>query len=52
MVNVHIQSKPSPVLLSGQGKKEGKGVRGDRLHWRVQGRTSSPTGIGSRRRVV
>ena len=24
---------------------------GDRLHWRVQGSTSSPTGIGSRLRV-
>ena len=24
---------------------------GDRLHWRVQGSTSSPTGVGSRRRV-
>ena len=23
----------------------------DRLHWRVQGSTSSPTGIGSKRRV-
>ena len=35
-------------------KNEGarEGVRGDRLHWRVQGSTSSPTGIGSRRRVV
>ena len=29
-----------------------KGGRGYRLHWRVQGSTSSPTGIGSRRRVV
>ena len=25
---------------------------GGRLHWRVQGSTSSPTGIGSRRRVA
>ena len=24
----------------------------DRLHWRIQGSTSSPTGINSRRRVV
>ena len=35
-----------------RGKKgrggEGRGVREDRLHWRVQGRTSSPTGIGSK----
>ena len=30
----------------------GEGVRGDRLHWRAQGSTSSPTGISSRRRVV
>ena len=28
----------------------GGGSKGDRLHWRVQGSTSSPTGIGSRRR--
>ena len=50
--NVHIQSKLVP--LSGTRKKEGEGVRGGggRLHWRVQGSTSSPTGIGSRRRVV
>ena len=35
-------------------EKKGEGVRGGggRLHWRVQGSTSSPTGIGSRRRVV
>ena len=33
-------------------KKRGEGVRGDRLHWRVQGNTSSPTRISSRRRVV
>ena len=40
--NVHIQSK----LFPGQEKK---GVKGDRLYWRVQGSTSSPTGLGSRR---
>ena len=33
-------------------KKRGDGVRGDCLHWRVQGSTSSPTRIGSRRTVV
>ena len=33
-------------------KKRVKVVRGDRLHWRVQGSTNSPTGIGSRQRVV
>ena len=42
----------SLVSLSGTGEKKGKGVRGDRLHWWVQGSTSSPTGIGSRRRLV
>ena len=40
------------VPLSGTRKEKGEGVREDRLHWRVQGSTSSPTGIGSRRRVV
>ena len=32
-------------------KKRGERVRGwgDRLHWRVQESTSSPTGVGSRR---
>ena len=35
-------------------KKKGRaeGVSGDCLHWRVQGSTSNPTRIGSRRRVV
>ena len=33
-------------------KGGGEGVRRDRLHWRVQGSTSSPTGIGSTQRVV
>ena len=27
--------QPSPVPLSGTGKKKGEGVRGDHLHWRV-----------------
>ena len=37
---------PSRVSVSGRGgKKGGEGVRGDRLHWWVQGSTSSPTGI-------
>ena len=44
-----------PVPLSGTGDKKGggskEGVRGDRLHWWVQGSTSSLTGFGSRRRV-
>ena len=41
------------VPLSGTGGGgEGGGVRGDRLHWRVQVSTSSPTGIGIRLRVV
>ena len=31
--------------------KKGEGVGGNYLHWRVQGSTSSPTGIGNRRRV-
>ena len=31
--------------------KKGEGVRKDRLHWRVQDSTSSPTVVGSRRRV-
>ena len=35
----------------GNGGKKGEGNKGDSLHWRVQGSTSSPTGIGSRRRV-
>ena len=39
---------PSRVSLSGTGKKKGEGVRGDCLHWWVQGSTSSPTGISSR----
>ena len=43
---------PSRGSLSGTGKKKGEGVRGDCLHWWVQGSTSSPTGIGSRQRVV
>ena len=43
--------RPSPAPLSGT-EKRGEGVSGDRLHWRVQGSTSSLTGIGSRRRVV
>ena len=30
----------------------GEGVRADRLHWWVQGSTSSPTGISSRQRVI
>ena len=32
--------------------KKGGGSKGYRLHWRVQGSTSSPTEIGSRLRVV
>ena len=66
MFNVHIQSKQSqrtPVtgtctglhlfLCPVQEKNGGgsKGGGGGRLHWRVQGSTSSPTGIGSRWRV-
>ena len=47
-----VRSEYPLVPLSGTGKKGGEGVRGDHLHWRVQGITSSPTGIGSRRRVV
>ena len=43
--NVHIQNK-----LSGTGKERGGG--GNYLHWRVQGSTSSPTGVGSRGRVL
>ena len=40
-------------LLSGTGKKKGEGVReGAGLHWWVQGSTSSPTGIGSRQRIL
>ena len=38
------------LLCPGQEKK-GLGVRGGGLHWRVQGSTSSPTGIGSRWKV-
>ena len=37
-------------FLCPRQEKRGEGVRGYRLHWRVQGSTSSPTGIGSRRR--
>ena len=48
MFNMLIQSKPLPVPVWDR-KERGEGVRGDRLHWRVQGSTSSPTGIGSRR---
>ena len=42
----------SLVPLSGTGKQQKRGGGGDRLHWRVQGSTSSPTGVGSRWRVV
>ena len=58
---VHIQSKLSQAQIlafTGSsvwdwGKKEGwGGSKGGRLHWRVQGNTSSPTGIGSRWTVV
>ena len=65
MFNVHIQGKlllthachvQVLVPLSGTGKKKGVcvggGGGGGGLHWRVQGTTSSPTGIGSRRRVI
>ena len=41
----------SACLSRAQEKNVGggsKGGGGDRLHWRVQGSTSSPTGIGSR----
>ena len=57
--NVHIQS--TPVTGTGTGlrrlsvrdrKESGEGVTRNRLLWRVQGSTSSPTAIGSRRRVV
>ena len=55
-----IRKRPSGSLTridlrptaSGQDKKRREGVRGDGLHWRVQGSTSCPTGIGSRQRVV
>ena len=40
-----------PLSRTGR-KKRGERVRGDRLLWRVQGSTSSLTGIGSRRRRV
>ena len=63
--NVYIQSKlllHTPVtgtgtglhrfLCTGQEIKRWEVVRGDHLHWRVQGSMSSSTGIGSRRRVV
>ena len=33
-------------------KKGGRSKKGDHLHWRVQGNTSSPTRVGSRWRVV
>ena len=33
-------------------KKKGEGVRGNRLHWRVQKSTSNPTGVGSKQRRV
>ena len=29
--------RPSPVPLSGTGKKRGEGVRGDCLHWQYKG---------------
>ena len=62
MFNVQIQSGARmsraqvPFLCPGQEKKGGLskvggGGGGGRLHWRVQGSRSSPTGIGSRRRV-
>ena len=52
MFNVHIQSMLlQRVPVTGTGKK-GVGVRGDRLHWRVQRSTSSQTGIGSKLGVV
>ena len=44
MFNVHIQSLRR-FLCPGQEKKGG-GVRGNRLHWRVQGSTSSPVAGG------
>ena len=58
--NVHIQSRLLwRTLVTGTGtdlrrdkkKKGGGGNKEDRLHWRVQGSTSSPTEVGSRRRV-
>ena len=45
-------SRSQVSAFAGTGNKRGEGVRGDRLHWRVQGSMSSPTGIGSRQRVV
>ena len=41
--------QPSLVPLSRTGKKRGEGMRGDHLHWRVQGSTSSPTEVSSRK---
>ena len=37
--------QPLPVPLSVTGKKGEEGVSEDRLHWRIQGSTSSPTGV-------
>ena len=61
---MHIQNKRFSTCLSrawvatfagssvqDRKKKGGEGVRGDRLHWRVQESTSSLTGDGSMRRV-
>ena len=48
------QKGTSPVPVSGTGKGKQKrdgGGGGGRLHWRVHGSTSSPTVVGSRRRV-
>ena len=41
---------PAGSSVQDRGKK-GDGVRGDHLHWRLQGSMSSLTGIGSRWRV-
>ena len=45
-------SEQAVVAHACHGHRYCEGVRGDRLHWRVQRSTSNPTGIGSRRSVV
>ena len=50
--SVHL-SWAQELAFTGSSVRDSKkreGVRGDRLHWRVQGSTSSPTGISSRPR--
>ena len=49
---VQVSAFTGSSVQDNKNIRGGEGVRGDHLHWWLQGSTSSPTGIGSRRRVV